>query len=81
LTRSSSQKAGLFAVSRFDPDTGKEVLIAFNTSTQAITQNVVVEVDSRNFTALAGQCAPQASAPGSIRITLPPLGYAVCAAR
>lgn len=81
LTRASSQKAGLFAVSRFDPDTGKEVLLAFNTSTQAITQNVVVEVDSRNFTALAGQCAPQASAPGSIRITLPPLGYAVCAAR
>lgn len=81
LTRASGQKAGLFAVSRFDPDTGKEVLLAFNTSTKAITQNVVVEVNSQNFTALAGQCAPQASAPGSVRITLPPLGYAVCAAR
>ena len=32
------------------------------------------------FSALAGQCATEASAPGSIRVTLASLGYAVCAA-
>ena len=60
--------------------TGKEVLLLFNTSTQQITRNVVVEVGSRRFSALAGQCATEASAPGSIRVTLPALGYAACAA-
>jgi len=80
VVRASGQKPGLFAASRFDPQTGKEVLLLFNTSTQPITQNVVVNVGSRRFSALAGQCATEASAPGSIRITLPALGYAACAA-
>jgi glycosidase len=80
LVRASGPKPGLFAASRFDPETGKEVLLLFNTSTQPISQNVVVEVGSQKFTALAGQCSPQASAPGSVKITLPPLGYAACAA-
>jgi glycosidase len=80
LVRASGQKPGLFAASRFDPDSGKEVLLLFNTSTQPISQNVVVEVGSQRFSALAGQCATEASAPGSLRVTLPPLGYAVCAA-
>jgi len=71
---------GLFAVSRFDPDSGKEVLLLFNTSTQPITQNVVVEVNSRRFSALAGQCSTGAAAPGSVRVSLAGLSYAVCAA-
>ncbi len=80
LVRYSSQKPGLFAASRFDPETGKEVLLLFNTSTSPITQNVAIEVASQRFTALAGQCATEASAPGSVRVTLAPLGYAACAA-
>ena len=80
IVRSSSQKPGLFAASRFDPETGKEVLLLFNTSTSPISQNVVVEVASRRFAALAGQCATETSAPGTVRVTLAPLGYAACAA-
>ena len=80
LVRSSGQEPGLFAASRFDPETGKEVLLLFNTSTKTINENVVVEVASRRFSALAGQCAPEASAPGSVSVTLPALGYAICAA-
>ena len=57
LTRAASQKPGLFAASRFDPVTGKEVLLLFNTSNVAITQNVVVDVKSLKFVALAGNCA------------------------
>jgi len=78
--RFAAEEPGLFAVSRFDPATGKEVLLLFNTSTSAITQNVEVEVASQRFSALAGQCATEASAPGSVRVTLAPLGYAACAA-
>ena len=81
LTRAAAQKPGLFAASRFDPVTGKEVLLLFNTSNAAITQNVVVDVKSLEFEALAGNCAPAASAPGSVKVTLPALGYAACAAR
>lgn len=76
----ANDKPGLFALSRFDPQTNKEVLLLFNTSTQPITQNVVVEVNSQRFSALAGQCSTEASAPGSIRVSLAGLSYAVCAA-
>jgi glycosidase len=81
IVRFSTDKAGLFAVSRFDPGSGREMLLLFNTSNQSIEQNVVVEVTSSRFTALAGSCPARASAPGSVRITLPPLGYAICDAR
>ena len=80
LVRASGQKPGLFAASRFDPSTGKEVLLLFNTSTQPVTQNVTVEVNSRRFSALAGQCATEASAPGSVKVSLAGLSYAVCVA-
>ena len=73
-------KPGLFAASRFDPRDGHEVVLLFNTSTSPIEQNVEVDVASRKFSALAGQCAPRAAAPGSIRIALPALGFAVCEA-
>ncbi len=79
--RFAADVPGLFALSRFDPASGREVLLLFNTSTKAIIQNVEVEVGSARFTALAGQCATEASAPGSVRITLAGLGYAVCAAQ
>jgi hypothetical protein len=57
------------------------VLGAINTSTKPVTQNDAVDVDSGRFTALAGRCPARASAPGSVRISLPPLGYAICNAR
>jgi neopullulanase len=79
--RFASDKPGLFAVSRFDPGDGREMLLLFNTSTQPVDQNVVVEVTSDRFTALAGNCPLRASAPGSVRVSLPPLGYAICNAR
>jgi glycosidase len=78
--RAYDEKPGLFAVSRFDPATGAEVLVAFNTSDRAITAQVAVEPGSLRFSALAGACPDAASAPGSVGLTLPAFGYAVCAA-
>jgi glycosidase len=80
VTRAGGDGPGLFAVSRFDPDTGREVVVAFNTSPQPLTQAVQVEVGSSDFTTLAGSCTARASAPGSLVLTLPAFGYAVCAA-
>lgn len=51
------------------------------TSAQAIDVPVEVETRSAAFTALVGPCAARAAAPGSVRVTLPPFAYAVCAAR
>jgi glycosidase len=78
--RFASEKPGLFAVSRFDPTTGRELLLAFNTSNAPLRQQVLVEVTSRHFASLHGQCAAQASAPGSLTVELPPLGFVVCKA-
>ena len=77
--RAGSDAPGLLAFSRALD--GQEVLVVLNTSTQPIEQNVVVNVTSGAFTALAGNCPAKATAPGSVRISLPPLGYAVCDAR
>jgi glycosidase len=81
LMRYSQDKPGLFAVSRFDPTTGREMLLLFNTSTAPVDQNVRVETRSTHFTTLAGACPAAAQAPGSAHVTVPPLGYAVCDAR
>ncbi|WP_231420430.1 alpha-amylase family glycosyl hydrolase [Sphingomonas sp. Leaf205] len=80
LIRSRSETPGLLAVSRFDPTTGAEILLAFNTSAKPLTQAVQVETGSTRFTTLAGSCASCAAAPGSVMMTLPAFGYAVCAA-
>ncbi|PDH69197.1 MAG: alpha-amylase [Sphingomonadaceae bacterium MED-G03] len=79
--RASSDKPGLFAVSRFDPDNGREVLIAFNTSDTTLTAQVAVDPASRNFAPLSGDCPAMAAAPGSLTLALPAFGYAVCAAQ
>lgn len=79
IVRAYGDRPGLFAVSRFDPSTGSEILIAFNTSTEAVSQQVLVDVQSETFASLLGPCEAAAGAPGSVSVTLPALGYAVCA--
>jgi len=81
VVRYSQDKPGLFALSRFDPASGREMLLLFNTSPDAVRQNVRVETRSKAFDALAGPCPLTASAPGSVAVAVPGLGYAVCYAR
>ncbi len=78
ILRARTDKPGLFAVSRLLD--GREVLVAFNTSTAPIDVNVQVDVESMVFKSLHGICAPTASAPGSVRVKLAALDYVVCAA-
>lgn len=79
--RAFSDKPGLLAISRFDPKTGREVVLVFNTSAVPITNRIAVDPRSLSFSTLAGQCTPNAVAPGSLSITLPAFGFAVCAAK
>jgi len=80
VVRAESAKPGLFAASRFDPVDGHEMLVAFNTSTAPLAANVEVDARSTRFRSLAGVCTSAATAPGSLRLSIPPLSYIFCEA-
>lgn len=79
VLRASNEKPGLLAFTRGEDD-GTEVFVALNMTNEAIKKNVEVGTNSVNFSTLAGPCAATVSAPGSVSINLPPLGYAICQA-
>lgn len=78
--RAFSDKPGLLAISRFDPDTGREVLLAFNTSAASLSANIAIDMKSAGFIALHGDCPAKPAAPGSIHLSLPAFGTAICQA-
>jgi glycosidase len=80
IVRDYSDSPGLFAVSRLDPATGREIAIAFNTALQPLTTTMEVDAGSRRFSALYGRCESEVAAPGSYRVVLAPLDFVVCAA-
>lgn len=80
VVRNYSDAPGLFAVSRLDPATGREVVVAFNTASVPFKGYVEVNAASAGFAALRGECAPTAAAPGSYAVSIPPLDFVVCAA-
>ena len=79
VLRARQDTPGLIAVSRIDPVTKAEVLLAFNSSTAPLTRQVQVEAGAMSAQTLAGGGCGRVAAPGSLTVTLPPLGYAVCA--
>ena len=70
---------GLISLSRFDPDTGAEYLLAFNTAPAAITANSAIGYGARRLTRLHGTCPAAVTAPGSVALALPAFGW--CLAR
>jgi glycosidase len=80
IVRNYSEKPGLFAVSRIDPATGREIVIAYNTSTTPIEAQVEIDYASSRFKALHGACTAKPDAPGSYHVSLQALDYVVCAA-
>jgi glycosidase len=80
VVRNYADSPGLFAVSRLDPATGREIAIAFNTSQQELVTTMEVAPGSRRFTALYGRCESEVAAPGSYRVVLAPLDFVMCAA-
>lgn len=80
IVRNYSEKPGLFAASRINPTTGREIVIAFNTSTSPLEAWVEIDYTTHGFKALHGICAEKPGAPGSYHVSLKPLDYVVCAA-
>lgn len=78
LVRHSGEGPGLFAVSRFSEEAEGETLIVFNTATTPITAQIEIAISSTDWTTIHGDCMPRASAPGSLRVTVPPLDYMIC---
>ncbi|RZJ04355.1 MAG: alpha-amylase [Brevundimonas sp.] len=76
VIRTADNTPGILAVSRLDDD--GETLVVFNTSTEARTANVPVELGSSEWRALIGRCPAIAAAPGAVSVSLPALGYLVC---
>jgi glycosidase len=81
IVRASGDAPGLFAVSRRLEGASGETLVVYNTSTGPITAQVKVDYASQVWRSVRGACAPQASAPGSYRVTVGPLDYLICATR
>ncbi|WP_294088389.1 alpha-amylase family glycosyl hydrolase [Sphingomonas sp.] len=79
--RAAEDKPGLFAVTRRDAASGERVLIAFNTSAEPITRQIAIASDVAGFDTLDGGCPAAVSAPGSVRLTVPAFGYAICKGR
>ncbi len=78
VVRGYAETPGLFSVSRFDPVTGAEYLVAFNTSDAPIHAASVVGTSAETLETLFGACPAHVAAPGSVMLDLPAFGSAVC---
>ncbi|WP_260580661.1 alpha-amylase family glycosyl hydrolase [Sphingopyxis sp. PET50] len=78
--RAVSEEPGLLAVSRFDPDSGREVVLAYNMSATPLSAAIAIDMKSARFTALYGDCPATLAAPGSLHLSLPAFGTAICQA-
>lgn len=79
IVRNYAENPGLFAVSRIDPESGKEIVIAYNTSALPLEAQVQVNATSASFKSLYGVCAAKPDAPGSYHVSLKPFAFVVCA--
>lgn len=73
-----STHGGLFVISRFDEESGTEVVAAFNANEVSRSANIAVDGRSLEWTSRSGACAPNASAPGSYAVEVPALSFVVC---
>jgi neopullulanase len=78
IVRHYSDKPGLLAVSRFDPETKMEVVLVFNTSTQSLSRHIEVSVSSQHFTSLYGHCPALSGIAGSVVVKVEPLDFILC---
>ncbi|MEO1187921.1 MAG: alpha-amylase family glycosyl hydrolase [Pseudomonadota bacterium] len=78
LTRLAHREDSVFAFSRIDYDAGVEIVVAINAEEEARDLNLAVDGRAKTFTALLGQCAVEARAPGSYSVSVPALDAVVC---
>jgi glycosidase len=79
VVRVSSAEPGVFVVSRFDPDTEQEFVLAFNSASDAKQAWTQVQATSTRFQSLHGGCEPDSRA-ASYHVALPAFGFVACVA-
>lgn len=78
VVRTYAEAPGLFSVSRFDPHSGTEYLIAFNTSDKPLRTASVIGSSGQSLEGLFGSCPARVTAPGSVMLDIPAFGSLVC---
>ncbi|MEM7688955.1 MAG: alpha-amylase family glycosyl hydrolase [Pseudomonadota bacterium] len=68
---------GLVSFSRFDPETGAEYFLAFNTSDKAINVNAAISYGAGALQTLSGTCPAAPDAPGRLAMELPAFAWCV----
>ncbi|AQR61168.1 alpha-amylase [Brevundimonas sp. LM2] len=76
--RFAAETPGILALSRRMPEAAGETLVVYNTSGAAITANIEVDAASVGWSSARGDCPATASAPGSVRLTVPAFDYVIC---
>ncbi|MEN0079608.1 MAG: alpha-amylase family glycosyl hydrolase [Pseudomonadota bacterium] len=76
--RHSDRTGGLFVVSRYDEESDREYVIAFNAGGNAQSVGVAVDGQAERWQAAVGACQVAGSAPGSYTLNVPALDYVVC---
>lgn len=78
VTRLAHREDSVFVFSRLDYAAGVEIVVAINAEDEAKQVKLAVDGRSGAFTALLGECAPNAWTPGSYEVTIPALDVVVC---
>jgi glycosidase len=76
--RFAAEAPGLFAVTRRVEGEPGETLVVYNTSTAEISANIEVDAASTAWSSSRGACPTAATAPASVRVTVPALDFIVC---
>jgi glycosidase len=67
-----------FGFSRFDPDTGREYVVAANMGETPLTLNMRVEPNTQRLTTLLGTCPETVAATATLSIEVPAFSISVC---
>jgi glycosidase len=81
IVHNYAEKPGLFAFSRVDAASGEQMLVIANTANTTLEANVEIDTNISGFTSVLGQCPTAPRAPGSVAVSVAPLGYMVCKAK
>lgn len=73
----NDEAPGLVSFARFDPETGTEYLLAFNTSDKAFSANSTIGYGASALETLSGICPGAVSTPGSVALELEPFGWCI----
>ncbi|ADL02211.1 alpha-amylase family glycosyl hydrolase [Brevundimonas subvibrioides] len=76
--RFAAEAPGILALSRRIDAMPGETLIIYNTSAASITANIEIDAASTRWSTARGECPAAASAPGSLRVTVPAFDYLIC---